>query len=87
MFMAKQDMKPLTERRILERVLPGETMPYGECPKCRAVVHPAKIEESVMSLALRIARILSADCASRSMDDSGDRAVTALILAGALERA
>ena len=24
---------------FFERVNPGETMPYGECPKCGAVVH------------------------------------------------
>jgi len=25
-----------------ERVLPGEIMPYGECPECGAVVHLMK---------------------------------------------
>lgn len=27
-------------RSILERVAPGEPMPYGECPVCRALCHP-----------------------------------------------
>lgn len=36
----KSKLKPMPERGILDRVAPGEPMPYGECPKCGAVAHP-----------------------------------------------
>jgi Zn-finger nucleic acid-binding protein len=29
-------------KHLLERVLPGEPMPSGECPECGAVCHPVK---------------------------------------------
>ena len=28
--------------RVLERVLPGEVFPHGECPKCGALCHDAE---------------------------------------------
>ena len=27
-------------RDIFERVAPGETMPFGECPECGSLAHP-----------------------------------------------
>jgi hypothetical protein len=79
-------MKPLPEKGILDRVGPGEPMPHGECPDCGAVVHQAEVTTNILNLARRINHILTGDCAGRSLDDEGDRAVTALTLAGALER-
>ena len=32
------ELKPLVD--VMERVAPGELMPYGECPDCGAVCHP-----------------------------------------------
>jgi hypothetical protein len=84
--MAEQDMMALSEKGILERVSPGELMPHGECPECGAVVHQAEVEKSVLVMAQRINHVLASDCSGRSLDDDGDRAVTSLILAGALER-
>ena len=36
------DAKCLPVVRVFERVLPGEVMPYGECPECGAVCHDAE---------------------------------------------
>jgi len=85
-FMAEQDMNPLPEQGILERVGPGEPMPHGECPGCRAVVHQAEFPRAVLAMVRRLNHILTSDCSGRSLDNEGDRAVVAVILAGALER-
>lgn len=37
---SEDQMLPLPEKGVLERVAPGEPMPYGECPRCQAVAHP-----------------------------------------------
>ena len=85
-FMARQDMNPLPEKGILERVGPGEPMPHGECPVCRAVVHQLEVPKAVLAMIRRINHVLTNDCSGRSLDDLGDRAVVATILAGVLER-
>lgn len=86
MFMSEQEMIPLSEmKNLLERMSSGEIMPFGECWGCGAMVHIATASPRVTTLAYKIFRVLQ-DCSGRSLDDEGDRAVTAMILAGALER-
>ena len=35
----KDELEPLEERGIFERVSPGEPMPAGACPECGALCH------------------------------------------------
>lgn len=83
-IMGVSDICPLSEKDILERVSPGEPMPYGECP-CGALVHPLELTNTAHHAARRILRALETQCGSRSMDDDEDRVVTAAILAKTLE--
>lgn len=37
-----EELKPIPERGIFDRVAPGEPMPAGECPECGAVCHASE---------------------------------------------
>ena len=39
------EVAPLDERDVLERVAEGEELPGGECPFCGAVCHKAEVDE------------------------------------------
>lgn len=84
-IMTEAEIQPLPEKGLMERVSPGEPMPYGECFSCGALVHPLDLTETGHLAARRILRTLETDCGARSMDDEADRQVTAAILAKVLE--
>jgi hypothetical protein len=79
-IMGESEMMPLPEKDILERVSPGEPMPYGECSYCRAVVHPLDLTRHYCQIANEILETLEIECSGRCMDSHEDRAVTAAIL-------
>lgn len=87
MYMTEAEVVPMPAGSMFMRVAPGEIMPYGECPECGAVVHLAEERPNVALASQRIWEALSEECAARSMDDEGDRAVTSVVVARALERA
>ena len=79
-IMGESEMMPLPEKDLLERVSPGEPMPYGECCYCRAVVHPLEMNNRACQVAESILEALQG-CDGRCMDNREDRAVTAAVVA------
>jgi len=61
-LLREVDLVELREKGILERVLAGEIMPWGECPDCRALVHKVEPQELAADLAYHLEQKVPALC-------------------------